>query len=210
MTTTESTDRTSVEVAVRKITREDIPKVSAVMGRAFEDDPFAGWFAANDEKKPERITRFMRIALERFCIAHGDSYTTTEFQGGALWTPPGKWKLSLFDQMKMGPQMASVASWRRMPKVMGGLNAVEKFHPHEPHYYLLALGVEPTMQGRSIGSQLMAPILQKCDAEGIPAYLESSKDVNVPLYERHGFKVTKEMDVPNGGPKIWLMWRDPQ
>ena len=66
------------------------------------------------------------------------------------------------------------------------------------------------MQGRGAGTQLMQPVLQKCDKEGIPAYLESSKERNVPLYERNGFKVTKEMVVPAGGPKIWLMWRDPQ
>jgi hypothetical protein len=43
----------------------------------------------------------------------------------------------------------------------------------------------------------------------MPAYLESSKEINVPLYERNGFKVTEQMTVPNGGPPIWLMWRDP-
>ena len=44
----------------------------------------------------------------------------------------------------------------------------------------------------------------------IPAYLESSKEKNVPLYERNGFKVTEVYTVPNGGPPIWLMWRDPR
>jgi hypothetical protein len=55
----------------------------------------------------------------------------------------------------------------------------------------------------------MRPVLERCDGEGVPAYLESSKERNVPLYERNGFRVTEEMVVPNGGPKIWLMWRDP-
>jgi hypothetical protein len=31
---------------------------------------------------------------------------------------------------------------------------------------------------------------------------------NVPLYERHGFEVTKEHRLP-GGPSMWLMWRPP-
>jgi GNAT superfamily N-acetyltransferase len=93
---------------------------------------------------------------------------------------------------------------------LGGLNAIEKKHPHEPHYYLMGLGVEPDLQGRGLGTKLMAPILERCDRDGIPAYLESSKEINVPLYERNGFKVTEQMTVPNGGPPIWLMWRDPQ
>ena len=91
---------------------------------------------------------------------------------------------------------------------MGGISAVEKKHPSAPHYYLMALGVDPDLQGRSVGTQLMRPVLDKCDAEHMPAYLESSKERNVPLYERNGFKVTETMVIPNGGPKIWLMWRD--
>jgi hypothetical protein len=44
----------------------------------------------------------------------------------------------------------------------------------------------------------------------MPAYLESSKEKNVPFYERNGFKVRERFEVPNGGPPIWLMWREPQ
>ena len=48
----------------------------------------------------------------------------------------------------------------------------------------------------------------RCDAEGLSAYLESSDLANVPLYERHGFRVTGEVVIPDG-PVIPLMWRDP-
>ena len=44
----------------------------------------------------------------------------------------------------------------------------------------------------------MRPILERCDRERIPAYLESSKERNVPLYERNGFRVQRAVDVPNG------------
>ena len=74
----------------------------------------------------------------------------------------------------------------------------------------MVLGTEPDLQGRGIGSQLLAPILARCDQERMPAYLESSKEKNLPLYERNGFKVTEEFTIPDGGPKLWLMWRDPR
>jgi hypothetical protein len=54
----------------------------------------------------------------------------------------------------------------------------------------------------------MQPVLDTCDAEGIGAYLESSKESNVPFYERHGFRVTGEIVIPDG-PTLWAMWRDP-
>ncbi len=55
----------------------------------------------------------------------------------------------------------------------------------------------------------MEPMLQRCDDEGVGAYLESSKERNVAFYGRHGFRVTRELRFPRG-PRLWLMWRDPR
>ena len=61
--------------------------------------------------------------------------------------------------------------------------------------------------GGAAGSE---PPMPRCDAEGLPAYLESSKERNVPYYERFGFRVTRELAMPGRGcPPVWLMWRDP-
>jgi ribosomal protein S18 acetylase RimI-like enzyme len=105
--------------------------------------------------------------------------------------------------------MVRCTTLRRFPSVMRAFNKVESKHPKKPHWYLMAVGVEPELQGRSIGSQLLAPVLERCDAEHVGAYLESSKERNLPLYERLGFRVTDEFEVADGAPRIWLMWREP-
>jgi len=64
------------------------------------------------------------------------------------------------------------------------------------------------MQGHGLGVAVMEPVLRRCDEDGIGAYLESSKERNVPYYRRHGFEVVDEIDLPRG-PRIWLMWREP-
>jgi hypothetical protein len=51
--------------------------------------------------------------------------------------------------------------------------------------------------------------LDRCDAEGAPAYLESSNADNIPYYNRYGFDVTGEIVIPDG-PSLWPMWRQPR
>ena len=209
--TTEAPARSREPIAatVRKVRPEDRKQLTAVMARAFDDDPIANWFAAQDKRRARRIYDFMDVSY-RITSPGGELYTTEALQGAAYWSAPGKWKMGMLQQLMLLPAMIRTARWRRVPAIMGGLNAIEKKPPHEPHYYLLALGVEPDLQGHGLGTQLMAPVLERCDKERVPAYLESSKERNVPLYERNGFKVTEELVVPNGGPRIWLMWRDPK
>lgn len=68
------------------------------------------------------------------------------------------------------------------------------------------MGVLPSMQGRGLGSALMRPTLDRCDREGLPAYLEASSERSTALYERLGFRVTRELRI-GGSPSLRLMVR---
>ena len=72
------------------------------------------------------------------------------------------------------------------------------------------VGVEPDRQRAGIGSALLAPIVERCDRDFVPAYLESSREDNLAFYHRLGFEVTGRIDLPGGGPPIWPMWRAPR
>ena len=71
------------------------------------------------------------------------------------------------------------------------LALVESKHPHEPHWYLATLGTAVDGRARAWAARCMRPVLEHCDAEGMPCYLESSKERNVPFYRRHGFEVVE-------------------
>jgi ribosomal protein S18 acetylase RimI-like enzyme len=87
---------------------------------------------------------------------------------------------------------------------------MERAHPRSPpHWYLAVLGTEPELQGRGLGSAVLAPVLEQADRDGVAAYLESSKESNIAFYARHGFRVSGEVRLPRG-PKLWPMWRDPR
>jgi ribosomal protein S18 acetylase RimI-like enzyme len=89
-----------------------------------------------------------------------------------------------------------------------GLVEAERHHPGTPHWYLGVLGIDPDHQGKGLGSELLGPVLQRCDTDGLGAYLESSKQANLAFYGRHGFEVTDKITLGKG-PPIWGMWRDP-
>jgi predicted GNAT family N-acyltransferase len=55
---------------------------------------------------------------------------------------------------------------------------------------------------------LLREVLQRCDRDRTPAYLEATSPENVRLYRRHGFEVTGEICLPDG-PSLWPMWRAP-
>ncbi len=88
------------------------------------------------------------------------------------------------------------------------MDVFDRVHPAEPHWYLGIIGADPGRQGTGAGRAVMEHVLERADAEGTPAYLESSKEQNLSYYERFGFTVTSEERLPDGGPRFWPMWRD--
>ena len=188
---------------VRIATAQDGPALAESLARAFEDDPMTLY------AHPRRSTRRRRL---RFWFAGRLGtlldeelvFCDEERRGAALWAAPDRWELPAREVLR-SLRLAN----RRLPQLLVGFRRVESRHPTEPHFYLAVLGVEPGTQRRGLGSRLLEPMLGRCDTEGVPAYLESSKERNVPFYERHGFRVTDEVRMP-GGPPLWLMWREPR
>jgi ribosomal protein S18 acetylase RimI-like enzyme len=204
-----SEQREHLDVNVRKATQADLPEVINTLGRAFDDDPLINWMVAQDANRQRRVRDAMDLS-QRMVFRHGECYTTDGYYGAALWAPPGKWHLGVLAQLRLTPSLIRVTGWKRLAAVSAGVSAIERKHPHDDHYYLFVLGTDTVHQGKGVGSQVLRPVLERCDREHMPAYLESSKEKNVPFYERNGFKVRERFEVPNGGPPIWLMWREPQ
>lgn len=198
---------------VRRATAADLPALARALARAFQDDPIARWSCAPDALRPSLLERFYEIRLRQLLrhdevwMAAGDG---ADALGGALWLPPEEWRTSVREDAQLARVLLHPRLLPRFPLVVHGFTGIERRHPvTPPHWYLAVLGTDPAAQGRGIGSALLAPVLQRCDEDGIGAYLESSKEENIAFYARHGFRVTDVVQLPRG-PRAWLMWREPR
>jgi GNAT superfamily N-acetyltransferase len=194
---------------VRDVTAADADTLAAVLGRAFASDPVWQWMFP---RHPERMSAMFATLLRHAHLPNGVSELAEQdgrIMAGALWDPPGRWRISLAAQLRQFPGLVRMLGGRTFT-VLRGLGEVERAHPVEPHWYLAVLGTEPLAQGHGLGSALLRSRLTRCDERRFPAYLESSKEHNVPYYERFGFRMTGEIQMPGGGPPLWPMWRNPQ
>jgi ribosomal protein S18 acetylase RimI-like enzyme len=194
---------------VRKATLDDVPQLARALARAFDGDPPMQWFLSDPSTRVERARRLFDVMLRRVHLGRGHCYTTDDLAGGALWVPPGSWRLGVVEQVALLPSMLRVFG-RGLGQAQRGLSVMESGHPRERHYYLDSLGVVPERQGRGLGSALMRPVLERCYAERMPAYLNAGSTRSRDLYRRHGFEVTEEFSLPDGGPPLWRMWREPR
>jgi GNAT superfamily N-acetyltransferase len=202
-----SRDQPRIEVRVASPGEED--PIARSMAEAFWDDPVQVFLMPDAKSRQRRMVGLFEVLLRGHYLKLGETYVTPDHSGAAMWAPPGKAVLPFTAVLRHSPAMLRSLG-RRSLLALQVLSAIEKQHPKTPHWYLGVLGTRPERQGKGIGSSLLQPVLERCDAEGVPAYLESSKHTNLPFYRRHGFEVTGEINLAKGGPPVWSMWREPR
>jgi ribosomal protein S18 acetylase RimI-like enzyme len=200
----------STSLPVVRATAADAEWIVPLLTRAFDQDVMMRWLVRQGARRAERMALYYRMTLCRMALPRGEVLCSADRAGAAFWFPPGAWQVDVLRQVALFPDFIRMAGWNRWPEVLRGSLALEAKHPRRPHWYLLALGVDPARQGQGVGSALLRPILERCDRERTAAYLETSNERNVPLYQRHGFALTETWFIPRGGPVQYLMWREPR
>ncbi|ASW88440.1 MULTISPECIES: GNAT family N-acetyltransferase [Mycobacterium avium complex (MAC)] len=197
---------------VRPALKADVRELSRTLARAFYDDPVMVWLMPDQNKRTVGLARLFATMTRHHHLGRGGVEVATEDSGigaAALWDPPGQWQETPGAQLAMTPTFLRVFGLRSM-RGRAVQELMKSVHPEEPHWYLAVIGSDPAVRGQGFGQALMRSRLDRCDAEYCPAYLESTKFENVPYYERFGFTVTREIVLPDGGPKMWAMWRAPR
>ncbi len=189
---------------IRSIDMKDKAEAVEILAEAFYDDPIMNWIS----DKPAFVNLMFDVTLPIF-LPKGFCYKVEGGKGVAVWLGPGqslKWPFTVVNVFRMLKLLGPLSMFRL---AISG-NKTEKEHPAAPHYYLFAIGARRQYQGQGVGTSLIKEVLSKCDEEGIPAYLENSREENLKFYQGHGFEVIKEVQFSKSAPTLWMMWRDPR
>jgi ribosomal protein S18 acetylase RimI-like enzyme len=198
-------------VTVRTATGRDVPALAEVLADAFLDDPVFTWMVP-EEHRLRRLARFFASDARHHMVPLGATEIAEangRAGGVAMWAPPGEWRPGTWTTLRLLPGFLA-ALGRNIAVGRQVDDLLDASHPEEPHWYLSTLGTSADARGAGYGKSLLTSRLDRVDAEHAPAYLESSKEANIPYYQRFGFEVTGEIVVPNGGPTLWSMWRQPR
>jgi GNAT superfamily N-acetyltransferase len=210
--TQEAVSSCGVSPVVRAARRDEAALLGEVLADAFAEDPVFGWLIPPQLDGRDNRLRTFFTSMSRAYLRRGKPcYLAGDASAAALWAAPGAWAMPL-SQVILEAAPNGLAFRRRLLRALRTQLQIERLHAGQsaPHWYLGYLGTRRDRQGQGLGTQMLREVLAGLDTDGVPAYLESSNERNLPLYERNGFRVVGELQALGHGPTIWRMWREPQ
>ncbi|WP_294238521.1 GNAT family N-acetyltransferase [uncultured Sphingomonas sp.] len=191
-------------VTIREAGAGDRAAVATMLGRAFADDPAMSYIFPDAADRAKRLPRLFALLFDRDAV--GMRLVSQAADAGTFWRPPGQAHVpTMAFVRRLIPVLHALGA--SLPRAMRLGDAVEAHFPAEPFWYLHIAGVDPARQGQGLGGASIRAGLARCDADGVPAYLETATGSNVALYGRLGFELIGEWSVPKGGPRFWSMIR---
>jgi ribosomal protein S18 acetylase RimI-like enzyme len=193
---------------VREAEVADLTALVRMFVRAYMDDPIAVWICKSPRLRANVLAALYSSRLEQM-LGQGGVWTNAERSSAAVWVAPDLASAPVAPSASLLSCLLRPSMLVRLPMLAVGMKSMQRRHPRgAPHWYLSLLGTDPDARGHGWGSAMLRPVLDRCDDDGVGAYLESSKPRNIPFYTRHGFRVLGELRLP-GGPLMWPMWREP-
>ena len=187
-----------------KVAEVDRRRAIDTIVMAFATDPVLRWFYSEPWRYLAHYGDFVKTFGGQ-AFGEGSAWILGDFHAAAIWLSPA----SRLDDDAIVHHLESTVAPEKLGDLLDVLGQMDAGHPPEPHWYLAWIGVDPAMQGRGLGGELMAHCLQVIDADGAPAYLDNTNPLNVPFYERHGFRVTGESQAGACPPLVGML-RDAQ
>lgn len=193
-----------LEIVRMGLERRD--RIVAIWADAFEPDPMMKWVFPDDSTRQKSLMRWWGFLLDRMppgaelhgtridgCVAYWQSPRSETTAPGTADDSSGQSDWQAEFVAMMAELLGDLLSSR-----MEALGKMHQARLAEPHWYLSVLGTSPDQQSKGLGSRVLAPMLERCDRNGMLAYLESTNPANVGFYRRHGFEPIDEFYLADG------------
>jgi ribosomal protein S18 acetylase RimI-like enzyme len=194
-----------VSAEVRPLERAEVPDAARALVRAFEGDPALVSLFPDPGRRAGALRAFLEVPVaDAIDHGHADALVVEgAVAGAAVWYPPGAYPFGLRRRLRALPRMLAVAAaapreFRRLGRFGSNVDAA---FPDDRPWYLCVVGVAPEAQGRGLGTRLLRPGLERCDAADGDCYLETDTPAAARLYERLGFEtIEARARLLPGGP----------
>lgn len=204
----------ATDVHVSSLPRARRTEAVAAMARAFHADPIYRRLVPDPSRRARVLRELFRLAVSDATRVGAVDVATVgdRLLGVAVWLAPGRFPMTAGRKLRTLPGL--VALLRAAPRSFAGLTrlgaGIAAAHPREPSWYLQAIGVDPTAQNIGAGSRLLLHGLARADRMQRPATLETAVHAAAALYERFGFRATREdLQLVAGGPAHQMLRRPP-
>jgi GNAT superfamily N-acetyltransferase len=194
---------------VRAARRADVPRIAATLAAAYPDYRWTSW-ALPEDGRAQRLSRWAELWGGLVPVLAGTAWVTDDAGSVAAWTAP--------DAAPPAADLQAVID-RDLPRVFGARQPVVLASqrlgalglPDDPHWLLTAVGTRPAARHAGFGTAVLQPVLERCDAEGVPAAAIVHTSTVVRWLQRSGFAVTHNTRtaVDHELP-IWTLVRQPK
>ena len=185
----------------------DAGLVGEITADAFYNDAFNRWVFGNFPA----ISAMFHTLARKVYVPRGFAYRLGN-EGACMWMLPGQTTdISLAIYAAIGWSTLLKSGPRSVVRAVKTGNEMDRHHPHFPHAYLFSIGVRRAFQGKGLGRKLIQPVLDACDRDGLPAYLENSNPANTGFYRSCGFEEMGVVIHPEpSSPPLVPMLRQPR
>jgi len=200
------------QLPVIRIDLSQIESLPTALSHDFYNEPQFKYLLPDEEMRRTLVPCLFRY-IARSGQVFGEIYTTEDIDGGAVWISRGD-TFTLEGLARTAilvtPFKLGWSSFRRYINLSRRLQTVHERLASGPHWYLMSLGLKPSKLENNIAPALLRPLLSRADSDGLPCYLETFRERDLPFYKDFGFRVEGAGRIPTGGPNFWAMIRPPQ
>ncbi|WBW74692.1 N-acetyltransferase [Schizosaccharomyces osmophilus] len=187
-------------MAAQRVEAKDYKKAASVLVEAFYDDPVCLYLChCSNDQQYRKVLQGMMEYIVYAHIMRGMVLQADDFSGVSLWMGPGSnmddWYSILRSGMwRLNYQLDSEGRhrfFREFLPVLHDTKAEILQQRDDSSWYLVYVGIRRNQQGKGCLRRLVQPIMDLCNQENLPIYLESSHPHNRAIYEHFGFTLKK-------------------